>query len=434
MRVFSQTRATTRAGSIAVLATLLWACSVSGPQQLDGEPAGGEESSTTNTSTSSSDGATTSGTTGSTTSSSDDPGVDDSCYAEGPFPTPHWQPGEPQANGLDPSKLELAAQYASQNKSNCLVVIRHGQLVFERYWQGTTPDTKVKSWSVGKSYASTVAGIALDRGDLHSVHDSIADYVPELEGGPKAAITLHNLMSMASGLYMNLMADNVGITGAADMSKRALQWDVSNPPGQLWEYNNHAVQLLEPVIRSATGSYADDYLQEHLWEPLGMNAEWMKDKVGHPAMYMNVLASCRDHAKLGYLFLKRGCWNGRQVVSEKWVETATTSSQPMSPGYGYWWWLSGESPTLDSTDFSELPGGSLHPFGPADSYCAVGLGSQVIEVIPSLDMVMVRMGTAPQDDPLNWLTPLKLLEAMMNDGKQIVHNKVLELVLDAVVQ
>ncbi len=422
-----------RVAAVAALAALLVACSVSGPP-AEGEHAPSDDGATSSGSNNTSDGPTsTTATTGGTTGSND-PGVDDSCQAEGPFPAPHWQPGDPQSHGLDPSKLELAAQYASENKSNCLVVIRNGELVFERYFQGTTPETKVKSWSVGKSYASTVAGIALDRGDLSSVHDPIADYVPQLAGGPKAPITLHDLMSMASGLYMNLMADNVGITGAEDMSLRALEWDVTHPPGQLWEYNNHAVQLLEPVIRSATGKYADAYAQEHLWEPLGMNAEWMKDKVGHPAMYMNVLASCRDHAKLGYLFLKRGCWNGRQVVSEQWVKTATSSSQAMSPGYGYWWWLSGESPTLDSTDFSELPGGSLHPFGPDDSFCAVGLGSQVIEVIPSLDMVMVRMGTAPQDDPLAWLTPLKMLQALVEDGKQVVHNKVLELVLDAVVQ
>ena len=86
----------------------------------------------------------------------------------------------------------------------------------------------------------------------------------------------------------------------------------------------------------------------------------------------------------------------------------TTPSPPQNPGYGYWWWLSRASPTLDSTDFSELPGGSLHPFGPDDSYCAVGLGSQFIEVIPEHDMVVVRMGLAPQDNPVLWAQPLPL--------------------------
>jgi CubicO group peptidase (beta-lactamase class C family) len=208
---------------------------------------------------------------------------------------------------------------------------------------------------------------------------------------------------------------------------------VSNPPGLLWEYNNHAVQLLEPVIRHATGMYGDDYAQQHLWGPIGMDAEWMKDDVGHPALYMNVLASCRDHARFGYLFLKRGCWDGLQVISEAWVDIATSPSQNMSRGYGYWWWLSGETPTLDSTDFSELPGGSLHPFAPDDAFCAVGLGSQFIEVIPSLDMVVVRMGTAPHDDWTAWLQPFQLIQDLLEDGKQILHNGVLERVLDAVV-
>lgn len=354
------------------------------------------------------------------------------CSAAGPFPDPEWPEGDPLDHGLDPVKVELAAQYAGAHKSNCLLVIRHGVLVFERYWQGTDRDTKVKSWSVGKSYASTVAGLALDHGALGDVNDSVADYVPELVGSAKEPITLHHLMAMASGLYMDLVADNAGITGAPDMTQRALDWEVTHPPGVLWEYNNHAVQLMEPVLRNATGMYADEYARQHLWGPIGMDAEWMKDDVGHPALYMNVLASCRDHARFGYLFLKRGCWNGTQVLSEAWVDRATAPSQNMSRGYGYWWWLNGETPTLDSTDFSVLPGGSLHPFAPDDAFCAVGLGSQVIEVIPSLDMVVVRFGTAPQDDWWLWLHPLQLLEALLADGKQLVHNGVLTRVLDAV--
>ena len=202
----------------------------------------------------------------------------------------------------------------------------------------------------------------------------------------------------------------------------------------LWEYNNHAVQLLEPIIRAQTGMAADDYAREHLWEPITMDAEWLQDQVGQPALYQNVLASCRDHAKFGYLFLHRGCWDGTEVVSEEWVDTATQSSQEISPGYGYWWWLSGETPTLDSTDFSELPGGSLHPFGPDDSFCAVGLGSQFIEVIPEHNMVVVRMGVAPHDKPDALLTPLQTLQALLEDGKQIVHNNILEQVLNAVVE
>jgi CubicO group peptidase (beta-lactamase class C family) len=104
----------------------------------------------------------------------------------------------------------------------------------------------------------------------------------------------------------------------------------------------------------------------------------------------------------------------------------------MNRGYGYYWWLSGESPTLDSVTFEDKPGG-MHHFGPDDSYCAVGLGSQMIEVVPSLDMVIVRMGTAPHDDLANWLDPEALYDDLIHDGEQIVHNGVLERVLGALI-
>lgn len=375
------------------------------------------------------------GSSGSTSgSTSSDPTGDPArCQADpGPFPTPDWAEADPAAHGFDPDLLEAAADYAAANESLCLVVIRHGAIVGEWYFGDTTPDTKVKSWSVGKSYASTAVGLAVDRGEIASIDQPAADYIPEWQGTDKEAVSIRNLLQMASGLEFGLVKDNIGIFLAEDMTKLALENPLAQAPLSAWEYNNHGVQVLEPVIRGATGMDAEAYSQQHLWEPIGMDAEWRKDAVGHPAMYMNVMASCRDHARFGYLFLHEGCWEGEEMLSEGWVHDATHSSQDLNRGYGYLWWLSGEEPTLDSVDFKPKPGG-LHPFAPGDAYCAVGLGNQVIEVIPSLDMVMVRFGVAPQDDPQNWLTPLMLLEKVLEDGKQVVHNKVLERVLAALV-
>ena len=252
-------------------------------------------------------------------------------------------------------------------------------------------------------------------------------------GTEREVVSIRNLLQMASGLEFGLFADNISMFLAMDMTQRALDNPLAKPPLTDWEYNNHGVQVLEPVLRGATGLTAEEYSQLHLWQPMGMDAEWLKDDVGHPAMYMNVLASCRDHARFGYLYLHDGCWDGEELVSEGFIDDARSPSQQLNRGYGYLWWLSGQEPTLDSVDFKPKPGG-LHPFGPDDSYCAVGLGNQVIEVIPSHDMVMVRMGTAPMDDPEKWLTPLQLLDEVLEDGKQLIHNQVLELVLDAVVE
>ena len=165
-----------------------------------------------------------------------------------------------------------------------------------------------------------------------------------------------------------------------------------------------------------------------------MDASWDKDKVGQPAMYMNVRASCKDHAKFGYLMLRKGCWKGKRILSESWVKNATSPSQSFNKGYGYWWWLNGHKPTLDSVSF-KAKDDMLHPFAPHDSFCAVGLGNQVIEVIPSLDLVIVRLGIAPQDDLSLWLLQRdQILKKMKEDGKQLVHNGVVLRVLRALIK
>ena len=202
------------------------------------------------------------------------------------------------------------------------------------------------------------------------------------------------------------------------MARLALRNPVTNPPGQLWEYNSHTVQLIEPILRQATGQAADEFAQTHLFEPLGMQATWQRDRSGNPAMYMNVSATCRDHAKFAYMYLRNGCWDGK-ILSEDFHARALSPSTEMNRGYGYWWWLNGETPTLDSVDFSER-GDVLQPFAPDDAYLAIGLGNQVVEVIPSLDEVIVRMGVAPQENRFVLVDRSAADPARDGDGAHIV--------------
>jgi CubicO group peptidase (beta-lactamase class C family) len=359
----------------------------------------------------------------------------DQCVQDGHvYPVPTWPSALPEHHGFDPALLADAADYASEHKSNCLLVVRHGQLVGEWYWQDTEPTTLVKNWSVAKAYTSTVVGLAIDRGDLEGLHQPAADWIPSWQDDDHAAITVGDLLSMSSGLLFDIIADNVTMPLADDMSALAIAAPVANPPGAVWEYNNHSVQALEPVLRAATGQAADAYANQHLFEPLGMYVEWKRDAVGQPALYMNANASCRDQARLGLLYLRRGCWDGERVLSEAWIDEATSPSTSQNRGYGRYWWLSGEDPTLDSVTFEAKGPDGLHGYAPDDAFCAVGLGSQVIEVVPSLDLVVVRMGTAPHDDLEAWLDPLGLIEEVMSDGEQLVHNGVLERVLAAIVE
>jgi len=165
----------------------------------------------------------------------------------------------------------MASDYAKYNKSHCLIIIRKGRLVGEWYWgKKYGPDVKIKSWSIGKSYASTAAGLALEHGKIKSLKDSIADYIPSFKGTKKEDITIHHVLNMTSGTKFDEIADNLGMFNARDMTTKALNNPVRKKPGSAWEYNNHTVQLIEPIIRNATGVPADEYINSHLWMPAGI--------------------------------------------------------------------------------------------------------------------------------------------------------------------
>src|SRR5512140_2618944 len=252
-----------------------------------------------------------------------------------PFPIPDWPTGTPEEQGLTTAGLEAAATVAEANQSHCLLVIRHGVLVFERYWNGRDVHSKDPSWSIAKSYSSALVGIAIDRGDIQSLDQSAADFVPEWKGTDRAAITIRDLVSMASGLKWDVFEDYVTLaTLASDDTTFAIDRPLASTPGTTWTYDNGTVQVLERVFRAATGGTIEDYARAHLWSRIGSDASWKHDPSGNPTTYANVLASCRDHARLGYLYLHGGSWAGAQVISRGWVTASVSPSQSINRAYG----------------------------------------------------------------------------------------------------
>jgi CubicO group peptidase (beta-lactamase class C family) len=341
-----------------------------------------------------------------------------------PFPIPDWITTEPATVGLDAAKLDQAAAVAAADGSYCLLVIRHGLVAYERYFAGTDATTPHKSWSLAKSYSSTLVGIAIDRGDLHGLDDRVSDYVPEWSGTDRSAVTVRNLVSMTSGLQWSAYQDYVAMAMLApDDSQFALGLPLGDPPGSRWVYHNGAVQILEPLFRHATGMSIEDYAREFLWSRIGMNASWAHDSVGHATPYANVLATCRDHARLGYLYLRGGKWGDTRVLSSSWVASALTPSQSQNRAYGFLFWLNGEAPALDAM-MQPWPD-RMVPFAPKDLFAARGFGNQFVDVIPSLDLMVVRFGA----DPLAGAD----LIALASDARFTKHDEILRPVLDAVV-
>jgi CubicO group peptidase (beta-lactamase class C family) len=319
-----------------------------------------------------------------------------------------WQKVPPASVGLDAGELDRIAQQAKRGKSNCLVVVRDGKLAGEWYFRGTGPNSTQNVFSVTKSFASTLVGIAQDERRLR-IADEASRWIPQWKGTRSAAVTVRDLLSMDSGREWSLLTDYLQLLVAPDRTAFAIGLQQSLPPGRRWVYNNAAVQTLERVLQRTTGDVAS-FAARRLFGPLGMRHTTLgTDRAGNPQLFEGLRSSCRDLARFGLLMLDRGRWGAKQIVSRSWVAQATgRSSTPLNAAYGYLWWLNRKgvlaSPLAGTSASAARNGtakrGRLVPGAPADMYWALGLGNQLIQVDPGTRTVVVRLGTGePNPEP-----------------------------------
>jgi CubicO group peptidase (beta-lactamase class C family) len=320
------------------------------------------------------------------------------------YPGDEWAAVDPATAGFDPAALGRLDEAAAAAGSTCLVVTRDGAVVDERYWQGSTADTPREAFSVTKSVTSTLVGIAQDA-DRLELDDPAADYLPEWRGTTSEAVTVENLLRNDSGRHWDLATDYRDMAiGASDKTAFALALGQDAPPGDVWAYNNSAIQTLSAVLETATGEEPVDYARTHLFEPLGMaDSTLTTDAAGNALTFMGLRTTCLDLARFGYLMLRDGVWDGEQVVSSGYVEQATgRSSTELNAAYGLLWWLNRQgtiaTPALATTGIDDGSGarrGQLVPGAPDDAFWALGFRNQIVAVMPSEGIVAVRMGAAP---------------------------------------
>lgn len=319
------------------------------------------------------------------------------------YPGEDWERLDAAEAGFDPAALDRLAGAAAAAGSTCLVVTRDGAVVDERYADGAGPDTTREAFSVTKSVTSTLVGIAQHEGAL-ALDDPAARYIPEWQGTDAEAVTVEHLLSNVSGRHWDPATDyaEMALT-APDKTAFAIGLAQDEPPGRTWVYNNSAIQTLSAVLESATGRPADDYAEEVLFAPLGMaDTDLASDPSGNPLTFMGLRTTCLDLARFGYLMMRDGAWDGRQVVPEAYVEQATgRPSTDLNAGYGLLWWLNHEGPVaspLVATSGATGEGvaaGPIVPEAPEDTFWALGFRSQVLAVIPSEGIVAVRLGPPP---------------------------------------
>lgn len=311
-----------------------------------------------------------------------------------------WERMTPQEAGFDPKRFQRVIDETREHRSACLVVVKDGKLIVEKYWRGETPETSRPVFSVTKSVASTLVGLAQDDGDL-TIDDRASKYIPQWRDGPSETVTIRNILANDSGRQWDPDLDYRRLFLIENRSEFAIGLGQMAEPGKVWAYNNAAIQSLDRILHDATGKRPYEMARDRIFQPLGMKHTRITNDAAAQSSDVagGMVSTCLDMARFGMLFEQRGNWQGQQIVPEAWVEEATGApSQKLNAAYGYLWWLNRVGDIREPID----PGSSLPPVvqpekqmapgAPEDMYAAVGFGGQVVLVDPGSRTIVVRLG------------------------------------------
>ncbi len=245
-------------------------------------------------------------------------------------------------------KTMLDTNLANSNTFSFLV-IRNDTILYENYWEGVNQTTLLPSFSVSKSFISTLIAIAWKEGYIKHLYEPITHYIPELLKRDQrfANITIQHLLDMRSGIksdenYYNPSSDVLKMGFGNNIWNQIKKLKIEKPPGD-FEYKSVNTQLLAFILERATGKKTQDYFYQKIWKPLGMEsyATWNIDSKKHRMVraFCCLNATTRDYAKLGRLYLENGVFEGVQLLPAEWV-TCTTQidSMVLSQGYKNQWW------------------------------------------------------------------------------------------------
>jgi CubicO group peptidase (beta-lactamase class C family) len=294
----------------------------------------------------------------------------------------------------DGGTLPLDA-FIESNHVAGLLVLQGGKVRLERYGRGLTADQRWTSFSIAKSFTSTLAGAAIRDGHISGLDASVVDFVPELTGSGYDGVSVRQVLTMTSGVrwsedYADPNSDvarcgrDMSVTHTHPTLDYLSRLPREAEPGTRYNYNTGETDLTGILVTRATGRTLAGYLSETIWAPFGMerDAIWTCDKAGRERGGSGVSASLRDFGRFGLFMLGGGVAGGRAVLPEGWTRQATTTQIPQvlegGGGYGFLWWTQDDG-----------------------SYRGSGIFGQGLFVDPGLDLVVVHLGTWPKaTDPL----------------------------------
>ncbi|WP_194743391.1 serine hydrolase domain-containing protein [Thermaurantiacus tibetensis] len=315
----------------------------------------------------------------------------------------------PQAKGLDPGALAEAARVAEAARSSAFLVWRDGALVAERYFGGATAETPLVAKSLAKPLTAIAVGRAIALGRIRSLDQPVADFLPEWRGTPKAEMRVRHLLDMRSGLLaQGFSTDPSNIWSRAYLSpvhERVIleEYPLTDPPGSVYEYANVTSELVALVIERATGMRYARFLSEEVLKPAGLagGQVWVNRPGGLAHSGCCILLPARTFLGLARLLMDDGVANGRRLLPEGYVGEMRRAT-PQNPHYGLGVWVAG--PYVERRGFANpnRPAPKvLHsePYLAADTFLFDGNANQVVFIVPSARLIVLRMGESPPKSP-----------------------------------
>ena len=291
------------------------------------------------------------------------------------------------ANNYNKEELpEFINKVNEELETVAFMVIKSDSIIFEEYWHGYTADTMSNSYSMAKSWVSTLVGVAIKEGKIESVNQKVCDFIPEFCESENSEITIKHLLTQSSGLdwdenYYNPFGQTAKAYYGNDLRSLITSLKSTEPPGKVFKYHSSCAQLLAFIAEEATGQTISEYASEKLWKPMGAKhpALWNTDtEGGDEKAFCCINSNARDFARLGKLYMHNGNWNGIQILDSSYAKEATSVADLLDENgnknvnYGYQFWL------------AERQGLSI--------FYARGLLGQYVICIPEKNMIVVRLG------------------------------------------
>lgn len=331
-----------------------------------------------------------------------------------PIGSDEWAILDADSMGWDTDKISELSNFLEQNGTRAFIVLKDGKIVIEEYFGktllGSEDFDQSKNWywaSTGKTLTSFLVGKAQEEGFLN-INDKTSEYLGEdwtsLTSTQEDKITIKHQLSMTTGL-------DDGVANSDCTTPNCLEY--LTEPGMRWAYHNAPYTLLDQVIEGAVGQDFDTYFNEKLRDKIGMDGFWFTSNGDYNNVYYS---TPRSMARYGILILNNGKWKEETIMNEsEYFNAMINTSQDLNLSYGYLWWLNGKN-SLMIPALQTVFNSSLTPAAPADMFAGIGKNGQLLNIVPSQNLIMIRMG----DNPENSLVPISIQNDIWDRLKEIL--------------